>query len=271
MRFTHLFGAIAILAVAFGALQSAPPAAGQSTSGRTLLAVFAHPDDEAVVSPVLAKYAAEGVAVHLAVATDGRLGAAPHSGIPAGDRLAAVRAEELRCAAEKLGIQPPVLFGLHDQMKMGEGLAALQGQIKVLREEIRNLFVTLKPDAVITWGASGWTGHVDHRLVGSVVTEVFESQAWEKPARLYYPALPAGSLPAGSPMELATVDQRYLTVRVPVSEGDYEKARASWLCHKSQYTQEQVEGMHRLIKASLKGTAYFRPLVPENGSRSSLF
>ena len=259
-----------MLAVALASLQSTS-IPGQTKSDRTLLAVFAHPDDEAVVSPVLAKYASEGVAVHLAVATDGRLGATDHSGIPAGDQLAAVRAEELKCAAEKLGIRPPVLFGLHDQMKMGEGLAALQGQLKILREEVRRLFAAVKPDVVITWGASGWTGHPDHRLVGSVVTEVFESQAWEKRSRLYYPALPSGSLPAGGPMDLATVDQSYLTVRVPLSEADYEKARTSWLCHKSQYTQEQVEGMHRLIKAALKGTAYFRPLIAEEGPRSSLF
>lgn len=261
---------LAVAIVAVGAFQ-ATPTTRQTKSDRTLLAVFAHPDDEASVSPVLAKYAAEGVTVQLAIATDGRLGATPHSGIPAGDELAAVRSQESKCAADKLGIRPPILFGLHDQMKMGEGLAALQGQLKVLREEVKTLFTTLQPDVVITWGASGWTGHPDHRLVGAVVTEVFESQGWRKPARLYYPALPTGSLPAGSPMELATVDERYLTVKVPLSEADYEKARTSWLCHKSQYTPEQVDAMHRLIKASLKGSAYFRPLIAEKAPRSSLF
>jgi len=270
MRSLNLLGCLAILVVSLPAIQSTH-SMGQTKSPRTLLAVFAHPDDEATVSPVLAKYAAEGVTVHLAVATDGRLGATQHSGIPAGDALAAVRSQEVKCAAEKLGIRPPILFGLHDQMKMGEGLAVLQGQLQILREEVRRLFTTLKPDVVITWGASGWTGHPDHRLVGSVVTEVFESQAWEKPTRLYYPALPTGSLPSGSPMPLATVDERYLTVRVPVSEADYEKAKASWLCHKSQYMPAQVESMHGLIKASLKNTAYFRPLIAEQGPRSSLF
>ena len=269
MRFLHLIGPLAMLSVALPALQSTP-SPKQAKGGRTLLAIFAHPDDEATVGPVLAKYAAEGVSVHLAIATDGRLGATQHSGIPAGDRLAAVRSEELKCAALKLGLQPPVLVGLHDQMKMGEGLAALQGQLQTLREEVRKLFTTLRPDVVITWGASGWTGHPDHRLVSSVVTEVFESQAWGKPDRLYYPALPMGSLPPGSAMQLATVDERYLTMRIPVSETDYERAKASWLCHKSQYLPAQVESMHGLVKASLKGTAYFRPLIPE-GPRSSLF
>jgi LmbE family N-acetylglucosaminyl deacetylase len=53
-----------------------------------LLAIFSHPDDEATVSPVLAKYAAEGVTVYLAIATDGRYGVTDHAKIPAGDSLA---------------------------------------------------------------------------------------------------------------------------------------------------------------------------------------
>ena len=87
-----------------------------------LLAVFAHPDDESTVSAVLAKYAAAGVKVYLATATDGRLGVNEHAGIPAGDALAAARVLELKCTTEKLGINPPIMFGLYDQLKMGEGL-----------------------------------------------------------------------------------------------------------------------------------------------------
>ena len=128
----------------------------------------------------------------------------------------------------------------------------------------------MHPDVVLTWGASGWTGHHDHRLVGSVVTEVFESQKWEKPSQLYYAAIPTGSLPsAGIP--LATVDLVYLNVRVSVSEDDYEKARTSWLCHKSQYTPETIEQMHRAIKGALKGRAYFQSLIPVEKEKNSLF
>jgi LmbE family N-acetylglucosaminyl deacetylase len=263
-------------------LLSASPAAAQNTvpateSGprssarRTLLAVFAHPDDEATVSPVLAKYAAEGVTVHLAIATDGRLGVTQHAGIPAGDALARVRSEELTCAAQQLGIQPPITFGLQDQLKMGEGFGAFQEQLRSLRDNVTRLFTTLQPDVILTWNASGWTGHPDHRLVGSIVTEVFASQAWEKPALLYYAAIPTGSLPPGAPVQLATVDPRYLTVRIAVSEADYEKAKASWLCHKSQYTPETIEGMHQMIKGALKGVTHFQPFSGLTQEASSLF
>jgi len=263
--------ALLLFASAAAAQTTGPPANPASGARRTLLAVFAHPDDEATVSPVLAKYAAEGVTVHLAVATDGRLGVTPHAGIPAGDSLASVRSGELTCAAEKLGIQPPISFGLHDQLKMGEGLAAVQEQLRSLRDQVTKLITTLQPDVILTWNASGWTGHPDHRLLGAIVTEVFASRAWEKPAQLYYAAIPTGSLPAGAPLQLATVDARYLTVKVPVSEGDYARAKASWLCHKSQYTPETIEGMHQMLKASLKGTTYFQPFGGVTTEASSLF
>jgi LmbE family N-acetylglucosaminyl deacetylase len=263
-----------LLSASSATAQNTLPAAessSKSSARRTLLAVFAHPDDEATVSPVLAKYAADGETVHLAIATDGRLGVTQHAGITAGDALASVRSGELTCAAEKLGIQPPITFGLHDQLKTGEGFGAFQEQLRSLRDHVTRLFTTLKPDAILTWNASGWTGHPDHRLVGAIVTEVFASQAWEKPTQLYYAAIPTGSLPAGAPIQLATVDPSYLTVKVPVSEADYEKAKASWLCHKSQYTPETIEGMHQMIKGSLKGVTYFQPFSGLTQEASSLF
>jgi LmbE family N-acetylglucosaminyl deacetylase len=261
----------ALLSASAAAAQNAAPPATAQSARRTLLAVFAHPDDEATVSPVLAKYAAEGVTVHLAIATDGRLGVSPHAGIAAGDALASVRSGELTCAAEKLGIQPPITFGLHDQLKMGEGFGAFQEQLRSLRDQVTKLLTTLKPDVILTWNASGWTGHPDHRLVGAIVTEAFATQASEKPAQLYYAAIPTGSLPAGAPIQLATVDPRYLTVKVPVSEADYARAKTSWLCHKSQYTPETIEGMHQMIKRSLKGTTYFQPFAAGPKEQLSLF
>src|SRR5258706_11801735 len=237
---------------------------------KVVLAIFAHPDDESTISAVLAKYAAEGVSVYVAVATDGRLGATPHSGIPAGDSLAAVRAKEMKCAAEQLGIHPPVMMGMHDQLKMREGLSALSGQLDTIRENVTKLFTDLKPDVVITWGPSGWTGHHDHRLVGSVVTEVFASKTWTKTMRLYYPELATGSLPMDIPYPLTTVDPRYLTIKVSASEKDYDKGLASLLCHKSQYTPEFAEKLHQLVRATQKGIAYFRPF-DFNGQQQSFF
>lgn len=260
------------VAIAAGVLLNqctSPPAKTQRQP--VLLAVFAHPDDESTVSMVLAKYAAAGAQVYLATATDGRLGVAAHAGIPAGDALAAARVKELQCTSEKLGINPPIMFGLYDQMKMGDGLPVYSQQIRELRDRVTKLFDELKPDAVITWGPSGWTGHPDHRLVSSVVTEVFQTRKWDRPAQLYYPAIPTQRVPPNNPIPLASVDERLLTVRVPVSPQDYEKSKAGWLCHRSQYTPQQIEQLYQALIAGQGGIAYFQPAIATKGRSDSLF
>jgi LmbE family N-acetylglucosaminyl deacetylase len=231
-----------------------------------LLAIFAHPDDEASVSAVLAKYAAEGVQVHLAIATDGRLGVSKHAGIPAGDGLAAVRDQELLCAAERLGLQTPIRFGLHDQLRIPEGLDAYNVQMVELRTRVQKLFEELQPDAVITWGPSGWTGHPDHRIVSAIVTEVFFSRQWQRPSQLYYPGLPTGAVPPSEP----TVDPRFLSTRIKISARDTEAAKQAWLCHRSQYTPEQIEQMHGMLFAALAGVAHFQPVIPIEGTSDTL-
>jgi LmbE family N-acetylglucosaminyl deacetylase len=262
------------IAIAFSCaallISCSSPAARKDERAPVLLAVFAHPDDESTVSAVLAKYAAAGVHVYLATATDGRLGVAAHAGTIAGDSLAATRADELKCTTEKIGINPPIMFGLYDQLKMGEGLQPHMAQLAEMRDRVTRLFEELQPDAVITWGPSGWTGHPDHRLVSDIVTEVFQSRTWSKPAQLYYPAVPTGKVPADNPIPLATVDERFLSVKIRVTPADYEKSKAGWLCHRTQYTPEQVEQLYQSLVAAQGGIAHFQPLVTRKGKRDSL-
>ena len=48
--------------------------AQETLKNKVLMAVFAHPDDERRISPIMAKYIREGAKVHLIIATDGRYG-----------------------------------------------------------------------------------------------------------------------------------------------------------------------------------------------------
>src|SRR5215208_7452034 len=94
-----LRSSIALLALcAACAPHQVATSASPGTPG-TLVAIFAHPDDESIVSPALARYAREGTKVYVVVATDGRKGVSPHAKIPGGDSLATVRAGEARCSA----------------------------------------------------------------------------------------------------------------------------------------------------------------------------
>jgi len=204
-----------------------PADAAAQTTRHTLVAVFAHPDDERIVGPLLARYAREGHEVYLVIATDGRKGVRDHAGIPAGDSLAHVRAEEARCAARQLGIHPPILLGFEDA-----GLASF-ASLEGLEAKVDSVLRALQPDAVISFGPEGGTGHPDHRLVGDVVTQVVQGGGGGSGSgiaqALYYPSLPTERMmdaPAAQPT-IATLPQRYLTVAVPFTPADLEAGRRS--------------------------------------------
>ncbi len=232
-----------------------PCAAAAQAGGSTLMAVFAHPDDERIVAPLLARYAREGHRVHLVIATDGSKGVTEHAGIPAGDSLAQVRAREARCAADRLGIEPPILLGLEDG-----GLASFPS-LGRLREELTRLLGTLRPDALLTIGPEGGTGHPDHRLVGNVVTEVVQSVTETEPPALYYASLPAERMRSAPPARpaVSAIPERYLRVQVPFTPRDWEAARAAFDCHASQYTAEQREAINRMLAHGFAGRVHLRP------------
>lgn len=236
--------------------------------GKTILAVFAHEDDEKIIAPVLAKYAAAGADVYIAVVTDGRFGVRAEAHIPSGDSLAHIRAREMICAAQELGIHPPILMDFQDGLNAKDG--KVQATLDRVRERIAGLFNQLRPDVVITWGASGWTGHPDHRLIGNVVTDVFSVKQWGKPAALYYPEIPTGYFPKQS-NSYATVDQRYLTVQIPLSTADLEKAKAALHCHKSQYEWGYAENTHKRIWKDAHPVAFLRPFISDGKVHHSFF
>ena len=240
-------------------LAMAAPSASPAEETRTLLAVFAHPDDETLVGPLLAAYARRGVRVQLAIVTDGEKGTQAHAGIPAGPELAKVRAEEARCSCRALGIAPPILLGFKDGELGQQGrppwspLVEVQGGIGKLLQQMR-------PDAVVTFGPEGAYGHPDHRLVGTVVTQLVQAGAEGAPARLFYPGFPKDRLPkreGGIPW--SPTDPRFLTVRVPYEAADLTASRAALACHKSQFRSEELEPLAQFMAQVLGGRQHLRP------------
>jgi LmbE family N-acetylglucosaminyl deacetylase len=272
-RFAGLLGLAWGAVVIVGALS---PRALAEEKPRTLLAVFAHPDDEQVIMPLLSRYAREGVDVHLAIATDGQKGVFEHASIPEGEELAAARAEEARCSCETLGINPPVLIGLVDgELYKEENKAALV-------KEVTRLFAELKPDVIVTWGPDGVTGHTDHRLVSSIVVQVFQALAADSPAKLFLAGLPAeraealaqlgdgSEVPVG-PRGIALVRSRYLPVRIAYEEEDAKVAAKALACHKTQYSPEQAARMSGMARLFEDGAVHLRPWFVDPGPVTDLF
>jgi LmbE family N-acetylglucosaminyl deacetylase len=243
--------ALALLAVSAAAAQDAP---------KTLVAVFAHADDEGAAAPILARYAREGARVYLVIATDGAQGAA-HTATPRGPELARMRAGEARCATDALNIQPPILLGFPDA-ELGQ-YAGDPARLVRLTEELEREFQRLQPDAVLTWGPDGGTGHPDHRIVSSVVTQLTRAGAPGAPERLFYVSIPAEGMrlmnPArGEPPFLVPL-AKYFTVRIAFTHADAEAARAAMACHRTQYSSEVVQRVFEGQKQIWNGVITLAP------------
>ena len=241
---------------------------------QTILAIFAHPDDEILVSPLLAKYARQGVHVYLAIATSGEQGVMPHAHIPAGDSLRNIRSEEARCAARELHINPPILLGL------GDGKLSTNESYAALHRKIDSLFAALHPDVVLTWGPEGGYGHPDHRAVSNIVTEVFQQGGKNQPGKLLYGSFPTEALNdlpkfktfVGTWLSTSfhTVEEKYLTYRVPYDDLDLKTVRASYACHRSQWTPEMEDDIFLLLGKAGK-VAFLRPWTGGGEIKKDLF
>lgn len=238
------------------------------SSSKVLLAVFAHPDDETLVGPVLARYAREGAKVYLAIATKGEKGTNDRAGIPAGEPLAKLRREEAACACKQLGIEAPIFFELNDG-ELGAIANPLGHNIQAVADNVANLIGTLHPAAVVTWGADGGYGHPDHRLVSDAVTQAV--QASNNIAKLFYVGFSPEAVTALNkvwPASMAwhATDASYLTVRVAFSEADQRAYRRALDCHKSQFSPEEAKKFADALDAGAQHTVLFRPWFGEQKS-----
>jgi LmbE family N-acetylglucosaminyl deacetylase len=143
-------------------------------SGRTLLGVWAHPDDEAYLSAgLMLQHTDRGDRVVVLTATLGEHGTSdPRRWPPA--RLAALRHRELRASLAELGVRELRLLGYEDgTCDAHDGTAVIARHI----EEIR-------PDLIVTFGPDGMTGHSDHRAVSRWTTDAWTASG--TPSELWY-------------------------------------------------------------------------------------
>jgi LmbE family N-acetylglucosaminyl deacetylase len=164
----------------------------------TLMAVHAHPDDEASsTGGVLAKYAGEGVRTIVVTCTNGEFGDAP-GGIKPGvdghdtDEVAQLRIAELRQSAKILGLTELELLGYHDSgMPDWDYKDLPQAFCNVPEAEVAARVAELierhRPQVVITYDPEGAYQHPDH--VHAARSAIAAAASSGIPAKLYLTAM----------------------------------------------------------------------------------
>jgi len=242
---------------------------------KIIMAVFAHPDDEIDVMPLLSLYARKGDDVYLVIATKGEKGITEHAKIPAGDSLAGVRKGEALCVCQTLGIHDPILLGMNDG-SLDEDFTA-----QPLHQKLDSIFRLYQPDAVITWGPEGGYGHMDHRIVHDVVTEIFQSGQLAKPKALYYSGIPSENFKELPDFKGEMINQlkaywkpvkkEYLTTRIKFDKDDIDRSIRAMYCHKSQFSPEEMVDVKYWMEKMNKDTVYLRPFLPSMKIQFGLF
>jgi LmbE family N-acetylglucosaminyl deacetylase len=138
----------------------------------TLMAVFAHPDDESFgTGGTLARYGADPeVRVVLVCATRGEAGEISDPKLATHERLGEVREYELRCACQNLGIEDIHFLDYRDSGMAGteENLNPRALSMANLDEVVGKIVAYIRrerPDVIVTFDESGGYGHPDHIAV----------------------------------------------------------------------------------------------------------
>ncbi len=139
----------------------------------TLMAVHAHPDDEATgTGGVLARAAAEGIRTILVTCTDGGCGDGP-GGVKPGEpghdpqTVVAMRRTELEASCAALGVTELEMLGYADSGMLGWSTNDAPGAfwttpVDEAAARLAELIRRYEPDVLVTYDENGFYGHPDH-------------------------------------------------------------------------------------------------------------
>lgn len=186
------------------------------TQNKRLLFAFPHPDDESFgPGGTIARYAHEGVAVHYVCATRGEVGTVeaamlkPYEHLPEDQRLGALRGQELRDAANILGLTGLHYLGYRDSGMPGtepnrDPRAFINANPERVTGQLVKILRAVQPQVVVTFDPFGGYGHPDHIFIHQRVTEAFqaagdaarypEAGAPYRPQKLYWTVFPKSLL-----------------------------------------------------------------------------
>jgi LmbE family N-acetylglucosaminyl deacetylase len=243
----------------------------------TILAIFAHPDDEIGVGSTLACYSDKGVRTVLLCATRGEVATIFCDDCATRENLAEVRTAELECACSHIGIGELRWLDWPDggvkNLPRPESIGQIVRQIRDIR-----------PDVILTHPEHGLYPHPDHLAIWEMVRAAFSAAADESvypeagpawaAARLFTRALPQSifaAAPGLSEFRVELNGELLPFYATPDNEIDVimrvepwvERRMAAWACHRSQHNpkgfsatmpdgvrQEMAANEHYLLAAA---------------------
>jgi mycothiol S-conjugate amidase len=232
-------------------------------STKRLLGVFAHPDDEGMMSAASLQYSTLGVETGLVCATRGEVGEIADPALVTPENLGQVREGEMRAAAEVLGVRNLWFLDYRDSGMAGtpenEDPRAF---VRVSAAEVVSKLVAIirqfRPQVLVTFDETGAYGHPDHIAIYRHTTSAFHAAAdgvqypelgpAHAVSKLYYGAFPRsvaremaewvrsqnyeGSFSELDPEKLGLPDE-LISVRLDADPWRETKDR-SWSMHRTQ-------------------------------------
>jgi N-acetyl-1-D-myo-inositol-2-amino-2-deoxy-alpha-D-glucopyranoside deacetylase len=170
----------------------------------------------------MAKYASAGIPVVVVTATDGALGEVHNYDDPGPikERLAEVRAEEIRAALDILGVKDQEFLGYRDSGMMGwetnhHPNCFWQADHQEAARRLVSLIRKYRPEVMTIYDPHGGYGHPDHINVHRIGIDAFYAsddemrfplskgeEGW-RPAKLYMTARPRTRMAAWAEMRLS--------------------------------------------------------------------
>jgi LmbE family N-acetylglucosaminyl deacetylase len=271
----------------------------------SLLALYAHPDDEQMSTGTLAQLASDGIKTGLVCATRGEAGQLHESVQATQDEIGRIREGELRAAALTVGVKHLWFLDYRDSGWFGspdndradafancQDEEALHRIVKIVRE--------FRPTVMVTFDPTGGYGHIDHIKIHQLTMAAFNAAAdpgqypdagepWQT-SRVYYSIFPASIMEkVYTYLKSTNPDDNFLQIDMPprppeqdittvVDVGRWlETKDRSLRSHRTQRGDyERWSNLPPDILDELRGKEYFMlaagtPLSEDPEARSDLF
>lgn len=270
----------------------------------TLLAIYAHPDDEVLgAGGSLAAAAKAGMRVGIVVATRGEAGEIQRPGTATPETLSQVREQEMRCSAHALGVSELIFLDYRDSGMEGTAdndhpNAFINADAVRVQGELATIIRRLRPQVVITFEPYGGYGHPDHRAINRHTLTALQLAAdpdfrpevgavWQTP-RVFYHLLPRSlfrkirdrvadlggdtsdydDLLAEPAAEAWPEDQIHAVVDV---SNTIEQKWTAWHCHRTQFgPNSRFRRLPDVAMKQILSTEYFALAHPDRERQALL-